>query len=152
MLASSSDNTHTHTLTHIVMLASNASSPLCMGWQGTIESFVFWEGDLTSWTVARKLQQAQCWRAAQIAASFPGTKQWGFYHREVALKSRSEKIATVDTLCSGVCIVLWGSTHTRTSTHMRAETHAQNTHIHTNTHAHTHSHTLTLTHTQSCCS
>ena len=33
------------------------------------ESFVFWEGDLTSWTVARKLQQAQCWGAAQIAAS-----------------------------------------------------------------------------------
>ena len=28
------------------------------------ESFVFREGGLTSWTVARKLQQAQCWRAA----------------------------------------------------------------------------------------
>ena len=35
--------------------------------------FVFRKGDLTSW--AWKLQQAQCWRAAQIAASFPGTIQ-----------------------------------------------------------------------------
>jgi len=42
--------------------------------------------DLTSWTVARKLQLAQCWRAAQIASSFPGTKQWGFYHLEAALE------------------------------------------------------------------
>jgi len=58
------------------------------------ESFVFREGELTSYTVARKLQQAQCWRAAQIAASFPGTIQWGFYHREAALESRSGKIAT----------------------------------------------------------
>jgi len=62
------------------------------------ESFMFQGGDLTSWTVARKLQLAQCWRAAQIAASFPGTKQWGVYHREAALESRSEQIATNRTL------------------------------------------------------
>ena len=60
------------------------------------ESFVFLEGDLTSWTDARKL--AHCWRAAQIAASFLGTIQWGFYHREAALGSRSGKIATVSLL------------------------------------------------------
>jgi len=57
--------------------------------QCVIRNFVFREGDLTSWTNARKLQQAQCWRAAQIAASFPGTIQWGFYHCEAALESRS---------------------------------------------------------------
>jgi len=56
------------------------------------ECFMFREGDLTSWTVARKLQLAQCWRAAQIAASLPGTIQWGFYHREGAREWSSGKI------------------------------------------------------------
>jgi len=40
-------------------------------------------------TVARKLQQAQCWRAAQCSFifEFPVTIQWGFYHCEAALES-----------------------------------------------------------------
>ena len=63
----------------------------------SLRNFVFQEGGLTSWTVARKLQQAQCWRAAQIAASFPGTIQRGFYNREPAHESRSGKIATNST-------------------------------------------------------
>jgi len=48
----------------------------------SLRNFVFREGDLTSWSVARKLQQAQCWRATQIETSFPGIIQLGFYHRE----------------------------------------------------------------------
>jgi len=51
-------------------------------------------GDLTSWTVARQLQMAHCWRAGHLAASSPSTIQWGFYHREAALESHSGKIAT----------------------------------------------------------
>ena len=46
----------------------------------TWESFVFREGDLTSRTVARKLQLAHCWRAGHLAASFPSIIQWGVYN------------------------------------------------------------------------
>jgi len=60
----------------------------------SVRNFVFQEADLTSWTVTRKLQLAHCYRAGQIAASFPSTIQRGFYHREVAFESRSGKIAT----------------------------------------------------------
>jgi len=66
-------------------------------------------GDLISWTVARKLQLAYCWRAGHLAASFPGTIQLGFYHREDELKKRRGKKAKV--ISVSMCV------HTRVSIH-----------------------------------
>jgi len=53
-----------------------------------------WGGGLTSWTVAWWLQSAAGWHDGTLTATFPGTIQWGFYHHEAALESRSGKIAT----------------------------------------------------------
>jgi len=40
------------------------------------------------------LQLAAGWHDGTLAATFPGTIQWGFYHHVAALESRSGKIAT----------------------------------------------------------
>ena len=39
----------------------------------------------------------KCWDVQHLAATFPGTIQWGFYHHVAALESRSGKIATGST-------------------------------------------------------
>jgi len=39
------------------------------------ECFMFQEGSLTTWTVARWLQMAACWHDTTFAATFPGTIQ-----------------------------------------------------------------------------
>jgi hypothetical protein len=60
---------------------------------------MFQDGDLTSWTVARWLQEAACWHSAGFAATFPGTIQYGFHHHVAAAEFHSGKIATGSSCC-----------------------------------------------------
>ena len=72
-------------------------NPIVLYWEMKLQSDLH----VSNEPAATSLQRFNWSGAGQIAASFPSTIQWGFYHREGALESRSGRIATA-TCCDAV--------------------------------------------------